>query len=56
MSDFIKPRTKAGIWFRIGAGWNGRGLGSHALAGPLHSIQVESQLLDTLASPPAQVL
>ena len=43
------------IWFRI-AGWNGRGLGSHALAGRLHSIQVESQLLDTLASLPAQVL
>ena len=31
-------------------------LGSHALAGPLHSIQVESQLLDVLASLPAQVL
>ena len=43
------------IWFRI-AEWNGWGLGSHALAGPLHYIQVESQLLDMLASLPAQVL
>ena len=41
--------------FRI-AGWNGRRLGSHALARPLHSIRVESQLLDTLASHSAQVL
>ena len=48
MSNFIKSRTKS-IRFQI-AGWNGQGLGSHALAGPLHSIQVESQLLDTLAS------
>ena len=38
------------------AGWNGRGLGSHALAGPLHSIQVESRLWDMLASISAQVL
>ena len=43
------------IWFWI-AGWNGGGLGSYALAGPLHSIPMESQLLDTLVSLPAQVL
>ena len=45
MSNFIKDKS---IWFQI-AGWNGWGLGSHALAGPLHSVHVEFQLLDTLA-------
>ena len=50
---WLHQSSNKSIWFRI-AGLNGWG-GVHGLAGPLHSIQMESQLLDTLASLPAQV-
>ena len=55
MSDCIKSRTKVSV-FGLLDGTAGVGFTySCTLAGPLHSIKVESQLRDTLACLPAQV-
>ena len=56
-SDCIKPWTEVSVSGRSQER-PGVGLGSHGFAGPLHSIQVESQLhvQDTLTSLLARVL